>query len=234
MQKIFFKKRIDLNHQLKELLSISVDESINYKTESQGIRAYGSIIINGEYNDEHCKKSFYETIDLDILAQYSKINDKNEFNIKVEDFDYSMCEGNLLLTIQACIYGVLDDEDRYVETDVKSIENEVTIDEEIEELIRSQDQIIENSPADEKEMKVVAPPSQQVVENKVIEEEKVEEKREEDDDDDLGAYYLYVVKEGDTYQTIAGHYQVDEYKLKSYNHERTLSKGEIVIIPYYV
>ena len=51
MQKIFFKKRIDLNHQLKELLSISVDESINYKTESQGIRAYGSVIINWEYND---------------------------------------------------------------------------------------------------------------------------------------------------------------------------------------
>ena len=31
MQKIYFEKWIDLNHQLNELLSLSVDESINYK-----------------------------------------------------------------------------------------------------------------------------------------------------------------------------------------------------------
>lgn len=49
MQKIYFKKLVDLNHQLKELVSISVDESISYKMENQGMRAVGSIMINGEY-----------------------------------------------------------------------------------------------------------------------------------------------------------------------------------------
>ena len=38
MQKIFFEKWIDLDHQLKELVSLSVDESINYKIESVGVR----------------------------------------------------------------------------------------------------------------------------------------------------------------------------------------------------
>lgn len=52
MQKIYFKKLVDLNHQLKELVSISVDESINYKMESQGMRAVGSIMMNGDYKDE--------------------------------------------------------------------------------------------------------------------------------------------------------------------------------------
>lgn len=63
MQKIFFEKLIDLNHQLNELVSLSVDESINYKIESVGVRAIGSLIVNGEYNES---QKFNENIDLDI------------------------------------------------------------------------------------------------------------------------------------------------------------------------
>ena len=66
MQKIFFKKKVDLNHQLSELISISVDESIRYKMETDGMRAIGSIMINGEYKDSQKKHQFHETIDLDI------------------------------------------------------------------------------------------------------------------------------------------------------------------------
>lgn len=51
MQRIYFEKWIDLNHELTELLSLSVDESINYKIESVGVRAIGSLIVKGEYND---------------------------------------------------------------------------------------------------------------------------------------------------------------------------------------
>lgn len=49
MQRIYFEKWIDLNHELTELLSLSVDESINYKIESVGVRAIGSLIVKGEY-----------------------------------------------------------------------------------------------------------------------------------------------------------------------------------------
>jgi len=64
MQKIYFEKWIDLNHQLNELLSLSVDESINYKIESVGVRAVGSLIVKGEYNGNH---KFDENIELDVL-----------------------------------------------------------------------------------------------------------------------------------------------------------------------
>ena len=75
MQKIYLKKRVDLNHQLKELVSISVDESIQYKLETQGMRAIGCIMMNGEYKDGSSKKDFHESIDLDILANFDKIID---------------------------------------------------------------------------------------------------------------------------------------------------------------
>ncbi len=235
MQKIYFKKVVDLNHQLKELISISVDESINYKMENQGMRAYGSIMINGDYKDENMKKEFRENIDLDILAQFSKIEDKNEFNIKVEDFDYYLNDGNLSLVIQASIYGVKDDEDRVIETD-RLIENEEVHDEdisdEIESLIREQDEVVEevqtfNEPQIEVEKIIEDMP-------KVTQEVKKAKKEEmnDEDDNDIGTYYLYVVQDGDSYRSIAERYQVDEYMIQNYNHNRDLSKGTIVIVPY--
>lgn len=228
MQKLYFKKVVDLNHNLKELISISVDESINYKMENQGMRAYGRIMINGDYKDESSQNEFHEMIDLDILAQFSKIEDKNEFNVKVEDFDYYLNDGNLSLVIQACIYGVKDDEDRVIETErvPDVIENDVS--EDIEKLLREEE--------------ILAPVVEEVKEMNediqkqmsTVHEKKTEVEKEEVDDEDIGTYYMYVVQDGDNYQTIANRYQVDEYKIKEYNHDRALSKGTIVIIPYYL
>ncbi len=234
MQKIYFKKIVDLNHRLKELVSISVDESISYKMETQGMRAVGSIMINGEYKDDNTKQSFHETIDLDILAQFDKITDKRDFHVKVEDFDYTLNEGNMALVIQACVYGVLDDEDRVIETS-KIVSDEVQSDEdvalEIENLLREEDEIIMTPPVEE--------PILELDEEIVVPQKETKEvitksnNEDEEDDEDIGTYYLYVVSDGDSYQSIAARYQVDEYQLKEYNHDRPLSKGAIVIVPYY-
>ncbi|KXU52494.1 MAG: LysM domain-containing protein [Longibaculum muris] len=234
MQKIYFKKIVDLNHRLKELVSISVDESISYKMETQGMRAVGSIMINGEYKDDNTKQSFHETIDLDILAQFDKITDKRDFHVKVEDFDYTLNEGNMALVIQACVYGVLDDEDRVIETS-QIVSDEVQSDEdvalEIENLLREEDEIIMTPPVEE--------PILELDEEIVVPQKETKEvitksnNEDEEDDEDIGTYYLYVVSDGDSYQSIAARYQVDEYQLKEYNHDRPLSKGAIVIVPYY-
>lgn len=231
MQKIYFKKMIDLQHQLKELISVAVDESINYKMESQGMRAFGSIIINGEYKDEQEKKTFHDTIDLDILAQFSKIEDKKDYCVKVEDFDYTFVDGNLSLIIQASIYGVKDDEDRVIETSqltAQEIQEDVSDD--VENLLREQD-IIEENDNEEQIMAEINPKPNLSTMPQVQKEMTVEE--DDDEKGDMGTYYLYVVQDGDTYQTIAARYHVDEYQIKSYNHDRSLVKGTIVIIPYF-
>ena len=234
MQKIYFKKIVDLNHRLKELVSISVDESISSKMETQGMRAVGSIMINGEYKDDNTKQSFHETIDLDILAQFDKITDKRDFHVKVEDFDYTLNEGNMALVIQACVYGVLDDEDRVIETS-QIVSDEVQSDEdvalEIENLLREEDEVIMTPPVEESILEL---DEEIVVPQKETKEVITKPNNDdEEDDEDIGTYYLYVVSDGDSYQSIAARYQVDEYQLKEYNHDRPLSKGAIVIVPYY-
>ncbi len=231
MQKIYFKKMIELNNELKELVSVSVDESISYKLEQGGMRAFGSILINGEYKNFTLKKEFKDSIDIDIMAQYEKIEDRNDFTVKVEDFDYYINDGNLSLIIEANVYGVKDDDDRVIET--TAIENEVDdISEDIENLMRLDElpEIIQNNDFTEmiekhaEIMDLDTSVSEPVKTIKPIEPD--------EDDDDLGTYYLYVVDSGDTYRSISSHYQIDENMIRVYNHDRPLEKGTIVIIPY--
>ncbi|MCD7810154.1 MAG: LysM peptidoglycan-binding domain-containing protein [Erysipelotrichaceae bacterium] len=216
MQKLYLNKLVDLNHQLKELISISVDESIHYQMENDGMRALGAIMINGEYRNDHDKYQFHESIDLDIIAPYDKIIDKREFHVKVEDFDYTFNDGNLSLVIQACIYGVKDDEDRLIEATQDDSDDEVV--KEIENIMQNKEVLSKN---------IDIKNDYQKEDIKVFEDDDL-------DEDDLGTYYLYVIGDGDNYQNIAQRYHINEELLKKYNHNHNLSVGSIIIIPYVV
>lgn len=208
MQKIYFHKTIFLDKSLKELISISVDDSISYKLEINGMRAIGSIVIYGEYNDKNQKNQFKETIDLDILANSKKIIDKKEFHVKVEDFDYSIQNGQLILTIQACVYGVKDDEDKHVYVDKKQVQQDAF--EHIESLLREEEKIEEL-------------PEMEMIDSMNITQEA---------HDDLGTYYFCVVQNGDSYYTLSLKYNVDEKIIRNYNDNKEIKEGQIIIIPF--
>ncbi len=207
MQKIHLKKLVDLNHDLKELQSISVDESIHYKLEQNGMRALGHILIKGDYRCEDEIKKFDDMIELDLFAHFDKIVDRREFVVKVDDFDYAILDGNLNMSIEASVHGVKDDYERVVDT--------IDYASEVESLMRSKDETI----MEEKMPDTILKP--------------VDDKVEYDDNDsDIGAYYFYVIKEDDTYLSIAKHYNVNEDDLREYNHNKELEKGHIIIVPY--
>ena len=300
MQKIYFEKWVDLNHQLKELLSLSVDESINYKIESVGVRAIGSLIVKGEYNEG---KNFEENIEMDVLATFDKIVDQRDFNIKVEDFDYFIKDGNVQIKIEVGIHGVVEGEDRYVRDD--SFANEDTL-EEIENLIRDdkpvatpvkeavreveaveeskpvvevkpvkqpevvkrveaiekprpayQEIVVENNATIVPEVKAKEVTASKAVSSKetVITKEamvakeaavakEISEQLQEkvyqsksrpifqDTSDSVGTYYLYIVKENDSYSDVATRYSVDENVIRDYNQDKVLEPGSVLIIPY--
>ena len=220
MQKIFYEKEIDLLHQLKELVSLTVDESIDYKIEDHGVRAVGSLAIKGEYISQE-KRHFLENVELDVYADDQKIIDRQDFHLKVEDFHYDIIDGNLKIKIEVGVYGVEEGENRYIQLDEDPID-------EIEKLSRD----VETQTINE-QVVAVAPEEIQDVEKlqeKIYETKEKEEKV--DDDEDLGVYYLYVVLPNDTYASIARQYQVDEKMIRDYNQDLNLDAGQILIIPY--
>lgn len=301
MQKIYFEKWVDLDHQLKELLSLSVDESINYKIESVGVRAIGSLIVKGEYNEG---KNFEENIEMDVLATFDKIVDQRDFNIKVEDFDYFIKDGNVQIKIEVGIHGVVEGEDRYVRDDsfmnddtLKEIENLISDDKPIEtpsapvkEVVREveeskpvvevkpvkqpevvnrvesvekprpvyQEVVVENSATIVPEVKAKETPAlktesssketvvtkeamvakEAAVAKEISEQlqEKVYQSKSrpifQDTSDSVGTYYLYIVKENDSYSDVATRYSVDENIIRDYNQDKTLEPGSVLIIPY--
>lgn len=274
MQKIYFEKWVDLNHQLKELLSLSVDESINYKIENVGVRAIGSLIVKGEYNED---KKFEENIEMDVLATFDKIVDQRDFNIKVEDFDYFIKDGNIQIKIEVGIHGVIEGEDRYVRDE--NFLEEDTI-EEIENLIRDEKPVeVQAAPSLKEPVRestkesepvvmeetvkkavkvepvyqettvedstVIVPETKEAVVAKeaAIAQEISEQLQEkvypsksrpifQDTSDSVGTYYLYIVKENDSYSEVANRYSVDENVIRDYNQDKALEPGSVLIIPY--
>lgn len=220
MQKIFYEKEIDLLHQLKELVSLTVDESIDYKIEDHGVRAVGSLAIKGEYISQE-KRHFLENVELDVYADDQKIIDRQDFHLKVEDFHYDIIDGNLKIKIEVGVYGVEEGENRYIQLDEDPID-------EIEKLSRD----VETQTINEQ---VVAEAPEEIHDVEKLQEKIYETKEKEekvDDDENLGVYYLYVVLPNDTYASIARQYQVDEKMIRDYNQDLNLDAGQILIIPY--
>lgn len=220
MQKIFYEKEIDLLHQLKELVSLTVYESIDYKIENHGVRAVGSLAIKGEYISQE-KRHFLENVELDVYADDQKIIDRQDFHLKVEDFHYDIIDGNLKIKIEVGVYGVEEGENRYIQLDEDPID-------EIEKLSRDveiqtiNEQVVAEAPEEIQDV--------EKLQEKIYETKEKEEKV--DDDEDLGVYYLYVVLPNDTYASIARQYQVDEKMIRDYNQDLNLDAGQILIIPY--
>ena len=297
MQKIYLEKVIRLQHPLQELLAMSVDESINYKIENEGIRAVGNLIIKGEYQNNN-KHTFEEVLELDILATFDKIIDQRDFCIKVEDFDYVINKDKISVTIEASVQGVVTGEDRYVQdhqqveeieslmkkdpllqvdaqpiTDLrvdpiqttgketKQVQEDKTIkqvkvdvdtsskqhkgegehqmeDKKVEVVASSDDTPVNVSSKEDKKVALEENEHIQAVAKDIddqLEEAVYENKARpifQDTNDSVGTYYLYIVQEEDTYQSIAERYAGDELTIKEYNQNRELEKGCVLIIPY--
>lgn len=221
MQKIYYEKLINLNHSLKDLVSLAVDDTINYKIENDGVRAIGNLFIKGRYNDQ---EDFKEVIDLDVKATYENMIDQRDFAIKVDDFDYKIQDGNVLVNVVVAVHGVKEGEDKYIkDTSLQDAYYEI---EALQRDIQEQ----------QEETRVEEPVE---VQEPVLQEEvypdhsKVEtDDHDEEDEEDVGTYYLYVVNSGDTYDSIASKYKVPVNVIKDYNDNEDLASGKVIIIPY--
>lgn len=224
MQKIFYEKEIDLFHRLKELVSLTVDESIDYKMEDKGIRAVGTLAIKGEYLSDE-KRNFLENVELDVYADDQKIIDPQDFHLKVEDFQYDIQDGNLKIKIEVGVYGVEEGENRYIQVDSDPLEEIEALTRDLDEKKEEIEPQIEEAPVEKTPETNIEELSEKVYETKVKNEV-------EDDQEDIGAYYLYVVCANDTYESIAKAYNMDEKVIRDYNNNMNLDVGQILIIPY--
>lgn len=237
MQRLLLERMIDLNHELKKLISISVDESINYKMESEGMRALGHIDIKGSYETEKKTDHFLETLDIDVLAPYDKVVDRQDFSIKVEDFDYSIKQGNIFIIVKAYVYGVQSDSDKRIED--PSLSREDTLEQEVveQELVDEIEKIMKRDVQEDTPVVSKEPTLEKLVVEEEPHEEVVATSQEAFDlypqeERKIGTYYIYMARSGDSYTSIASRYHMDEMIIASYNKNKLIHEGTPIIIPY--
>lgn len=100
---------LDFNHEIKRLYEINLEDDLRYVKSDIGINANGFIYVIGKYDDGEGIRDFEELLEVDILAPFEKIEDENSFKIGIDDYDYHVLHGDLLLEIVLRIYGLLDE-----------------------------------------------------------------------------------------------------------------------------
>lgn len=201
MEKIVFERLIDLNHTLKELISISVNDHLQYRDDLEGKRAVGRLEISGEYLKLASKDRFNDEIEVDILAPFDRLEENERFYLEIQDFDYHIQNGNLNLEIQVNAHGVGEKKERHIIIDspdddeqalLKEIQDIVsknqliaTMEKELEETaeVREDEEILEKSELEDVEVEILEEVEPVVVEE--IEQEAIEETEESRDENEI-------------------------------------------------
>ena len=74
MKEMKIEKKILKSNKVDELLDLNADSHFSYERIDEGIRCYGPLILSGHYLSDHVKKTFEETLQMDILAPKNKLN----------------------------------------------------------------------------------------------------------------------------------------------------------------
>ena len=223
MERLLFQKTIDLNHQLHELVSLSVKDHLNYTVSKEGKRAQGTLEVEGEYYCHKEKMKFEDCIEIDILAPFNRLDEKEEFNVEIEDYDYHISSGNISLDIHVNAYGVHKKEDRHI-----FVDEDLELYEHIKQLTRKEElvDVIENTIEEVKKENVFE--SEGGIED--IHVGAMESNEDLFEEVKYVNYPYYIVKENDTYQSIAQHYQLDETNLRNVNQHKELMESTVVFL----
>jgi len=235
MKKIIpFKKQMIFKTNVSEITSIALENTLHCNDQT----VEGDLIINGTYKitDTSIQVDEFEfKIPINIEIDNKYITDN--IHIDINDFYYEIINNNILeVNIEILLDNILEREIEEIVKDKKE-----------EEMNNYQEQKQENRII---EIEENTETKQEIKNNKkeerCIEEEteKIEEKNQEEnipiqnifdnysnDNEEYSTYYIYIVREGDTLDTIMAKYNITREAISEYNDLNELKLGDKIIIP---
>ncbi len=217
-----YTKEIAFSSKIAEICSISLEHELNVSNQEIN----GNFIITGEYKSHEVsvnKENFSYKLPFSVEVTDSIVKDSLEFEIT--DFTYEIQNENILKV--------------NIEFSVSAQEEEKTLDDKIEEPLDREEMMEEvntlflDEGLEEKE---------EPLKNEGKEMEKQEERIDAESanlildsasnkEDEYMTYFIHLVKQGDTIESICSEYQTDVMTLKNYNVMETLNVGDKIIIP---
>lgn len=256
MKTMKIEKQLMFADTIKSVVKLEVSDGLQYRQESDGIRAIGPLFIRGQYiGQDGAIQNFQEILDMDILAPKHKLSGK-DFFIQIEEYHGVPQQEAIHLYVTMSIHGLRKDQQEVQEEVCKKqidTMKEEPADLHIEQpviamthptLPRSQEDVLPSIPKPQNAIEVPIQAQQEAIEPFQEESEAAKELSVEDQDtfdefEDLfedadttyTSYRMIVAKPNDTYASIAQRYEVEEAALRQCNHDKEVSEKTLVILP---
>lgn len=206
---ISFKKEIIFKNTIEEIVSISMDHHLSLND----LQIKGNFIVEGEYLNLSKKESFH--FDIPYLGYLEEIYDTKDAKVKIDDFYYEIVEPNTL--------GL------FIDILVDDLKEKSLIDE-INEDIREQETTNLDVLELREEFKQDIPESV----DEIVLDDKIEQKEtlifKDNYQEAYMTYKVYIVREGDTIESILDKYSITLDNLSKYNVINELNIGDKLII----
>lgn len=203
-----FKKDIKFKTNIYEITSISLEHTLKRKDNT----ITGELIISGDYKINSSSintDNFKFNLPFDIQVGDNYILD--EVVVDIDDFYYEVQNENTLKVVISISLDKLKEKELPV-IEEKTIERSNEIIEKIEEM-------------DDKNM-------ENIKEERCVEEEDIGSLFEiKEKDEKFSTYKVYIVREGDTIESIMSKYSVNRELLDNYNDLSEIKIGDKIIIP---
>lgn len=240
MKKIIpFKKDIIFKTNLSEITSISLEHTLHFEENNIVL---GNFIVSGDYKITDTSintEEFSYDLPFEIHMDDHYILDKA--NVDINDFYYEIINENVLSVNIEVMVDQLEEQliEKPILEEVELVRTDILEDhfeeEEIPETSRSEGEIELDK---EEEVSVIETEEIPVVEEIPVErciepEEKMPSLFDTMDDstETYQSYKIYIVREGDTLETIMEKYSISKEELDDYNDLKEMKIGAKIIIP---
>lgn len=236
MKKIInFDKKIEFPSMIGEVTSISLDENLKFKDESNIV---GNLIVKGTYKRTEASRleeDFYYELPTEIILT-EKI-DISTASIEIDDFYYEIeNEDSINCHIILLINGmeIVDIEEKDEEEKIELKEHKIKV-EKIEEE-KEERECDGDASFQEYEEEYIEPEKEIVNENKKVTEEENNDVGSlftslKDSEETFSTYLVYIMRKEETLESIISKYNTNKEVLEQYNDLSNITVGSKIIIP---
>lgn len=220
MKKIIpLKKQINFKTNISEITSISLENTLYSKNKS----VEGELIISGTYKITETSQKVDEfeykiPVTIEIDDKYITDNIK----IDINDFYYEILNNDILdVNIEILIDNIIEKPEINIEEEKTDREENIMEPEKNNTLVneKTDKRCIEETEEPEEKENIAKQDVKNIIENMT------------DDNEEYSTYHIYIVREGDTVETILSKYNITKEQLNEYNNTSELKIGDKIIIP---
>ena len=232
-----FKKEVVFKDNISEITSISLEQELNISDDL----VKGNFIITGDYKVSDGSSTVLPfNLDLPIALSIEERYDASKAVCDIDDFYYEIInDRKLSISIDISVDKLSDKEITEVKKVIEVLddcEDKRCIDEEDEMISDDVNEKLETKSEIRKEIKKVEEINENEEDNKLDKTDEVNKKIKTlfntgSDTEEYITYQIYIIREGDTVESIVAKYDIDVESLKEYNDISDLKLGDKIIIP---